>query len=120
MNLILGTCQLLERTPLNDRQSNLLDVLNRNGNTLLTLINDVLDLSKLEAQELRVQAEPFVLGDILKAVYSTFKPSVEAKGITLSLTVDEALPSVVVGDSFRLQQVLRNLLSNAVKFTEAG
>jgi len=80
----------------------------------------VLDLSKLEAQELRVQAESFVLGDMLKAVYSTFKPSVEAKGITLSLTVDDALPSMVVGDSFRPQQVLRNLLSNAVKFTETG
>ncbi|MBE9062451.1 chemotaxis protein CheB [cf. Phormidesmis sp. LEGE 11477] len=120
MNLILGTSQLLERTGLNERQRNLLEVLQRNGRTLLTLINDVLDLSKLEAQELRIDCKPFDLTDLLKATFANFVPSAEEKGLTMTLEMDPTLPALVVGDSFRLQQILRNLLGNAIKFTAAG
>ncbi|MEO1637603.1 MAG: histidine kinase dimerization/phospho-acceptor domain-containing protein, partial [Cyanobacteria bacterium J06631_9] len=79
MNLILGTCQLLARTSLSERQSSLLEVLNRNGTTLLTLINDVLDLSKLEARELRIQSDAFALRAMLTMVFSTFRYSIEDK-----------------------------------------
>ena len=120
MNLILGTSQLLERTPLNARQQNLIEVLRRNGETLLMLINDVLDLSKLEAQELKIEKRPFSLPEMLTITLANFKPSAEAKGLSLSLELAENLPNNVVGDSFRLQQILRNLLSNAVKFTAQG
>ncbi|MEL7223933.1 MAG: response regulator [Cyanobacteria bacterium J06576_12] len=120
MNLILGTCQLLERTSLNDQQSNLLEVLSRNGKTLLTLINDVLDLSKLEAQELKIRLEPFDLHSMLDQLRASFTPAIEAKGLSLQLEIDSMLPQMVIGDSFRLQQVLRNLLSNAQKFTSSG
>ena len=120
MNLILGTSQLLERTPLNARQQNLVEVLRRNGSTLLTLINDVLDLSKLEAQELKIENHPFNLIEMLETSLANFQPNAESKGISLALSLDEHLPENVIGDSFRLQQVLRNLLSNAVKFTDEG
>ena len=120
MNLILGTSQLLERTPLNARQHNLVEVLRRNGDTLLTLINDVLDLSKLEAQELKIEDYPFNLVEMLETSLANFQPNAESKGVLLSLDLDDRLPETVMGDSFRLQQVLRNLLSNAVKFTDEG
>ncbi len=120
MNLIIGTSQLLARTDLTGRQQDLLEVLSRNGNTLLTLINDVLDLSKLEAHELRIEAKPFGLPEMLKTMVLNFKPSTEAKGLDLRLTTSDSLPQTVVGDSFRLQQVLRNLIGNAVKFTAEG
>ena len=120
MNLILGTGQLLESTPLNARQQNLVEVLRRNGDTLLTLINDVLDLSKLEAQELRIKSRPFNLLDMLTTTLANFEPHTESKGLSLRLALADSLPTNVIGDSFRLQQVLRNLLSNAVKFTDSG
>ena len=120
MNLILGTSQLLDRTPLDARQQNLVEVLRRNGDTLLTLINDVLDLSKLEARELKIESRAFNLLEMLKTSLANFRPNAESKGLKLELALAEDLPGMVVGDSFRLQQVLRNLLSNAVKFTEEG
>ena len=120
MNLILGTSQLLERTSLNERQQNLLEVLQRNGQTLLTLINDILDLSKLEAQELRITCKPFNLSDLLETTFANFVPAAEEKGLEMKLEMDNSIPELVVGDSFRLQQVLRNLLGNALKFTAKG
>ncbi len=120
MNLILGTSQLLQRTELDVRQQNLLEVLQRNGQTLLTLINDVLDLSKLEAQELRIESKPFDLLSLLETTFANFVPSAEAKGLMMELEIGGSLPTLVVGDSFRLQQVLRNLLGNAIKFTPQG
>ena len=120
MNLILGTSQLLERTGLNEKQKSLLEVLQRNGQTLLTLINDVLDLSKLEAQELRLDYKPFNLTSLLETTFANFAPSAEEKGLSMTIELDGTLPTIVVGDSFRLQQILHNLLGNAVKFTAEG
>ncbi len=120
MNLILGTSQLLARTNLDSRQQNLLEVLRRNGDTLLTLINDILDLSKLEAHELRIDAKPFALPEMLRTMILNFRPSAETKGLEVRLSTSDDLPQAVVGDSFRLQQVLRNLIGNAVKFTAEG
>ena len=120
MNLILGTGQLLARTPLNARQQSLVEVLRRNGDTLLTLINDVLDLSKLEARELKIESRLFNLPDMLTTILANFAPNAESKGLSLQLALADSLPDNVIGDSFRLQQVLRNLLSNALKFTDSG
>ncbi|MEL6603683.1 MAG: CheR family methyltransferase, partial [Cyanobacteria bacterium J06614_10] len=120
MNLILGTSQLLEKTELNKQQRNLLNVLSRNGQTLLTLINDVLDLSKLEAKELKIDCKPFDLPAMLKTALSNFTHAASQKGLNLEFQSIGKVPRHVIGDSFRLQQVLLNLLSNAVKFTEQG
>ena len=120
MNLILGTSQLLTKTELSDRQQNLLDVLNRNGKTLLALINDVLDLSKLEAKELKIDCQTFDLVNMLETTLSNFSHAAEGKGLLLKLETEDSLPRWVIGDSFRLQQILTNLLGNAIKFTNEG
>ncbi|MGD1861366.1 MAG: chemotaxis protein CheB [Leptolyngbyaceae cyanobacterium] len=120
MNLILGMSQLLSRTQLDDRQQDLLRVLRNNGQVLLTLIDDILDLSKLEAYELKIEHHAFHLPHSLESLLETFAHQAEQKGLELRLDIDETVPSIVSTDEFRVQQVLRNLLSNAFKFTQTG
>jgi CheY-like chemotaxis protein len=90
------------------------------GQDLLALINDILDLSRVEAGALDVSPEPVELGGILQALERTFAPMAVEKGLTLTLTADPSAPPVLTTDGLRLQQILRNLLSNALKFTERG
>lgn len=120
MNLILGTSELLSRTQLTQRQQDLLTVLKNNGSVLLTLINDVLDLSKLEAQELKIESYAFNLQRSLNLLAEPFQYQAEEKGLTLVIKIDPAIPHTIISDEFRLQQILRNLLSNAFKFTKTG
>ncbi|MDB9524923.1 chemotaxis protein CheB [Oscillatoria sp. CS-180] len=120
MNLILGTSQLLSRTDLNPQQQDLLRVLRNNGKVLLTLIDDILDLSKLEAHELRIESHAFNLKHSLHSLAEPFVHQAEQKGVQFTTEIDDAVPQTVLGDEFRIQQVLRNLLSNAFKFTETG
>lgn len=120
MNLILGTSQLLSRTQLNQRQQDLLKVLRNNGDVLLTLINDVLDLSKLEAQELKIESYAFNLQRSLNILTESFQYQAEQNGLELTIAIASAVPQTIISDEFRLQQILRNLLSNAFKFTKTG
>ncbi|MEO1094423.1 MAG: chemotaxis protein CheB [Cyanobacteria bacterium J06638_28] len=120
MNLILGTGELLSRTKLAQRQQDLLNVLQNNGKVLLTLINDILDLSKLEAQELKIESYAFNLQRSLNILVEPFQYQAKQKGLTLTVEIAPTVPQTIIGDEFRLQQVLRNLLSNAFKFTETG
>lgn len=120
MNLILGTGELLSRTQLTQRQQNLLTVLQNNGNVLLTLINDILDLSKLEAQELKIESYTFNLQRSLNVLIEPFQYRATQKGLEITVEIAPAVPQTIISDEFRLQQVLRNLLSNALKFTNTG
>jgi len=120
MNLILGTSELLARSSLDDRQQNLLEVLHNNGQTLLKLINEILDLSKLEAKELTIEYKPFPTRALFASLVEDFRPNAEKLQLDLELAIAEDLPEAVIGDSFRIQQLMRNLLSNALKFTEQG
>jgi len=90
------------------------------GNDLLSLINDILDLSKVEAGKMELDLSPVALADICEDVERSFRPVAEEKGLTFAIELDDALPASIVTDEQRLQQVLRNLLSNAFKFTPAG
>src|SRR4051812_14140328 len=90
------------------------------GNDLLALINDILDLSKVEAGKMELDLGPVALGDVGEDVERSFRPVAEEKGLTFDIRVDDALPASIVTDEQRLQQVLRNLLSNAFKFTHTG
>ena len=120
MNAILSVAQLLDISELDSEQRNLLNTLKSNGNKLLTLINDILDLSKIEAQELKLNPQKFTLQTLTQNLLHTFAPQAQAKGIELTLDLTDDLPQFLIGDDFRLQQVLNNLISNALKFTTQG
>ncbi len=120
MNAILGFAQVLGRDPsLGQIQRESLAVIQRSGEHLLTLINDILDMAKIEAGRLTLQPAPFDLHPLLTEIESFFALRARDKGLDLSLEVDD-LPQLLVGDKQRLRQILLNLLSNAIKFTERG
>jgi CheY-like chemotaxis protein/anti-sigma regulatory factor (Ser/Thr protein kinase) len=95
-------------------------VISESGTQLLTLINDILDLSKIEAGKLELLKEPFPLEDLLVYLRRLFMPQAEKKGLAFTVQMDSTLPEKIVSDKQRLTQVLSNLLSNAIKFTDSG
>ena len=121
MNAILGYAQLLERDQdLRDDQKQKIDIIHSSGNHLLTLINDILEMSKIEAGRATHAVEPFDLHALLHDVQWMFRELTENKGLELTFEQDPHLPRALLGDAGKVRQVLINLLSNAVKFTNAG
>lgn len=122
LNAILGFSSLLERGKagaLNERQQTFVEQVSKAANHLLSLINDVLDLSKIEAGRLRLELEAFRLGDVVTEVLETMKPVAEVRGVALQAD-PECFTLAVYADPTRLKQILYNLLSNGIKFTSAG
>jgi signal transduction histidine kinase/CheY-like chemotaxis protein/HAMP domain-containing protein len=105
---------------LSEQQVEFATTIHSAGNDLLALINDILDLSKVEAGKMDLDLGPVALADVSEDVERSFRPVAEEKGLTFTIEVDDALPASIVTDEQRLQQVLRNLLSNAFKFTPRG
>src|SRR5262249_21845141 len=105
---------------LNPKQIEFARTIHSAGSDLLALIDDILDLSKIEAGRMDVEAAEVRLADVASLVGQAFSPQAEVKGLTLSVEVADELPPAIVTDPQKLQQVLRNLLSNAVKFTDSG
>jgi len=125
LNAMLGLAYLLDHTPLLPEQRSQLTRLRVAGQALLGLINDVLDLAKIEAGELSVERAPFSMSKLIDEVYAVQASTAEAKGLRLEVSheLNAAGPSkldVLVGDAQHLRQILLNLLNNAVKFTERG
>ncbi len=120
MNGVLGMTELLWNTDLTHRQRRFVDTTYRSGQTLLTIINDILDFSKIEAGKMELDRTPFDLRQTLEDTTELLADRAHAKGLELACLIPENVPTQVIGDSLRLQQVLTNLLSNAVKFTEYG
>lgn len=120
MNGVLGMAELLSLTPLTDKQRRYVEQIRGSGTQLLHIINDVLDLSKIEAGKVVLEHLPFDLRTVIVETVESCAVGVRAKELTLSWTMDEHLPTSVVGDAHRLRQVLTNLIGNAIKFTEAG
>ncbi len=120
IHAILGfTDLLLESEQDDDKKSNLRAVKNA-GDTLLFVINDILDLSKLEFGMLKIDAAPFRLRDTIQKVFSILELKAQQKGLMFTYHLDEQLPQLFLGDKNRLSQILINLLGNALKFTKAG
>ena len=121
LNGILGYAQILKRDKtLTDAQLSGVDIMQRSGEHLLMLINDILDLSKIEAQKLEIQPTTFFLRDFLNTISDIIYIRAEQAGLTFHYEPAGDLPNAVFGDEKRLRQVLLNLLGNAVKFTEQG
>jgi CheY-like chemotaxis protein/HPt (histidine-containing phosphotransfer) domain-containing protein len=120
MNGVLGMVEVLERQGLNEAQRRIVATIRESGQALQHIIDDVLDISKIEAGRLELEATPFSLSRLLKATLDTFQPQVSTKGLTLHAEIDTGSQDTLVGDPTRVRQILFNLLGNAIKFTERG
>ncbi len=121
LTAVLGFAEtLLEQERTNEENRDAIETIRRNGAHLLTIINDILDLSKIEAGKIEFEAVPFDLGALVRDVVALHGPVAAGKGIALTVGVAESAPCSVVGDPTRVRQVVLNLVSNAVKYTERG
>lgn len=119
LNAVIGMAQLLQMTDLTDEQKEYVQVIQGGGNNLLAVVNDILDVSQLEAGSIQLHQKPFSPATQLMALQRRFAPQADAKGIELVTRITLAIPDVI-GDAERFSQILGNLLSNAVKFTPQG
>src|ERR1700716_1452898 len=120
MNAIMGIADLLAKTVLSPAQDKYVQIFRRASDNLLNLINDILDLSKVESSQLELERTGFSLSDLLEKVTEMVAARASEKGLAMVYEIAPSVPNDLVGDPTRLQQVLLNLLGNAVKFTESG
>lgn len=120
MNGIIGMTETLSREDLTVDQKEYLSIISRSADLLLNIIDDILDYSKIEAGKMQIEEIPFLLSDEVSLSVELFRVIAEEKGLTISSKIGENVPTKIIGDPFRLRQVLSNLISNAVKFTHQG
>jgi len=120
MNVVVGMTHLLEDTGLDDKQKEYIEALKLSSENLLRIINDILDFSKIEAGKLDLEERPFKLNELIDELSQTYKFKAKQKKIDLFQMIDANVPSIIIGDALRLNQVLLNLVSNAIKYTHEG
>jgi signal transduction histidine kinase/CheY-like chemotaxis protein len=120
MNGVVGMADILLETPLTEDQRLYIQTIRNSGEALLSIINDVLDYSKIEARRLTLHPAPFDLENTIQEVLTLLTPTAQGKGLALELDYDLFLPTRLVGDQGRIRQALTNLIGNAVKFTQEG
>ncbi len=120
LNGIIGMLNLLKETPLNNEQSEFVDVIDVSSDSLLNIINDILDYSKIEANQLSIESIPINLRKITEDVLKILEFKAEEKGLILKLKIEDEVPDFFNSDSVRLKQVLINYCNNAIKFTSKG
>ncbi len=120
MNGILGMVQLLLRTRTDPEQQRYLEIMQRSGDLMLNLINDILDLSKIEAGRTEMESVPFDLTAVVEGVVDLMRPGAYKKSVGFSVSFDSPPPRLYLGDPFRLRQIILNIVGNAIKFTTAG
>ena len=120
MNAIIGFTKVVLKTELSDKQQEYLTAIKLSGDTLIVLINDILDLAKVDAGRMTFEQIPFKLSASVAAMVHLFETKIQEKNLELVMEYDDRIPEVVVGDPVRLHQIILNLVSNAVKFTSEG
>ena len=120
MNAVVGLAELLEQSVKEEEHKEMLSTLRVASESLLKIINDILDLSKIEASKLEIVKEPGSLASIIESVQALFLPRGREKGLTLKLDAEDGIASTILIDAVRVRQILLNLISNAIKFTDSG
>lgn len=120
LTMVIGATELLLETDLSPSQGRLTDMVHRNSQRLLRLVNDILDFSRLNAGKITLQQASFRLLNVLEDILEWAEPQATVRGLQLDVELDATLPPIVYGDALRVSQVLSNLVGNALKFTEAG
>ncbi|MCW8931502.1 MAG: transporter substrate-binding domain-containing protein [Gammaproteobacteria bacterium] len=120
MNAIIGMTSLIANTELTDKQKDYVNLVKNAGDNLLTIINDILDLSKIESGNLILETVPYDLQDVIKNVHKMMSVKTHEKGLKLTYLIEKNVPILLSGDSTRLRQVLINLIGNGIKFTSSG
>ena len=120
MNAIIGFTKVLLRTDLTEKQQEYLNAIELSGNSLIVLINDILDLAKVDAGKMTFEQIPFNMASSISAMLHLFEPKIQERNLILIKKYDNKIPKVLIGDSVRLHQIILNLVSNAVKFTSEG
>lgn len=120
LNGLIGFLGLMGKTRIDPIQQGYLNICETSSRTLLAIINDILDLSKIEAGKLSIECLAFDLGDLIEQCILFYTPSAQSKGLRLNLEIDQGMPANLMGDPSRIRQILANLLGNAIKFTHSG
>ena len=120
MNAILGFTNLLQRKNLDGESKEFVQTIQRSGENLLAIIDEILDLSKIEAGMMRIDSSPFSIRGLLNSIEVMLRPKATQKQLQLYFKTDNSVPDILEGDAFRLTQILVNLVSNALKFTDEG
>lgn len=120
MNGIIGMTDALDKDNLSKEQKEYVEIIKRSADLLLNIIDDILDYSKIEAGKMQLEEIPFKLSEEVKLSLDLFRAIIDEKGLKLSVTIEPDVPDDIIGDPFRLRQVLSNLISNSVKFTHEG
>ena len=120
MSAVIGLADQLSMTELTEQQSFFVKNITDSANGLLRIINDILDMAKIEAGKMNIERDVIVLSDINNSVENILKPKAEEKGIVLKSVIDSQIDQYLFGDAVRIRQILMNILGNAIKFTDAG
>lgn len=120
LNAVIGLGQLLMDSPLSTQQRNFLTKINQSSALLLSIINDILDYSKIEAGKLELSPQAFYINDVCQQISTLFQDNAHQKGLGFVVQIDPQVPTTFFGDDLRLTQILTNLMSNAIKFTTTG
>jgi PAS domain S-box-containing protein len=120
MNGIIGLTKLLLNTNLTEKQKEYLNAIDVSSNTLLVIVNDILDISKIEAGKMTFEKKDFKLVDLISSVVDVFESKAAEKQLSLESYIDKSIPEIIIGDMIRLNQILYNLIGNAIKFTNKG
>ncbi len=120
MNAILGFTHLLETKNRDPELSEFVESIRKSGENLLTIINDILDLSKIEAGMMRIETAPFSVKEIAHSIRTLFSEKINEKKLEFTVDVDKTIPEILLGDATRLTQILVNIIGNAIKFTPQG
>lgn len=120
MNGILGMAEILEKSLTTDTQKQMIGVIRSSGENLLAILNDILDLSKIEADKMELERIPFQLSEVAQQIETLYRPKAKTKGLRLDVLTDSRASLPRLGDPHRFTQILHNLVSNAIKFTDQG